>query len=96
MTFAAAQQQCADVGLELPIPGSAGEASTVNASGSVGPIWLGLTDVITDDDWLRRVFKTMIEIRFLREVRFIHFIFEINVRIWSRSISDPKLSDIGF
>ena len=68
MTFAAAQQQCADVGLELPIPGSVGEASTVNASGSVGPIWLGLTDVITDDDWLRRVFKTMIEIRFLRVV----------------------------
>ena len=69
MTFAAAQQQCADVGLELPIPGDVAEASTVNASGSVGPIWLGLTDVITDDDWLRRVFKTMIEIRFLRVVK---------------------------
>ena len=94
MTFAAAQQQCADVGLELPIPGSVGEASTVNASGSVGPIWLGLTDVITDDDWLRRGFKTMIEIRFLREVQFIHFIFEINVQIRIRSLSDPKPSDI--
>jgi len=61
MTFADAQQKCIDEGLDLPIPGSATEANTVNASGSVGPIWLGITDNVTEDSWIRRVFLKMLE-----------------------------------
>jgi len=55
MTFAAAQQKCADEGLLLPIPGSTGDVSTVNA-GSGGHIWLGLSKA--SGSWIRRVFKT--------------------------------------
>ena len=70
MTFADAQQKCIDEGLDLPIPGDATEANTVNASGSVGPIWLGITDNVTEDSWIRRVFRTMLETRLLKHSRF--------------------------
>ena len=66
MTFADAQQKCIDEGLDLPIPGSTSEVNTVNASGSVGPIWLGITDNVTEDSWIRRVFITMLETRLLK------------------------------
>ena len=70
MTFADAQQKCIDEGLDLPIPGTAAEANTVNASGSVGPIWLGITDNVTEDSWIRPVFTTMLETRLLKHSEF--------------------------
>ena len=70
MTFADAQQQCIDVGLVLPIPGSAAEANIVNVNGSVGPVWLGITDNVTEDTWIRRVFTTMLETRLLKHSGF--------------------------
>ena len=70
MTFENAQQQCIDVGLVLPIPGSAAEANIVNASGSVGPIWIGITHNVTEDSWIRRVFTTMLETRLLKHSGF--------------------------
>ena len=81
MTFADAQQQCIDVGLVLPIPGSAAEANIVNVNGSVGPVWLGITDNVTEDTWIRRVFTTMLETRLLkfrisRAMHPIRFLFE--------------------
>ena len=70
MTFADAQQKCIDEGLELPIPADAAEADIVNASGSVGPVWLGITDNVTEDTWIRRVFTTMLETRLLKHSGF--------------------------
>ena len=88
MSFADAQQKCIDEGLELPIPASAAEADIVNASGSVGPVWLGITDNVTEDTWIRRVFKTMLETRLLKFwiLRAIHASIHASNRISFRKL----------